>query len=199
MTDRTKGASTARQKVGGWLLVLDGERAGDAVALLEGVGILGRERESCEAWRVQAGLPACALLVLADPVVSRVHALLESGPAGCTIRDLRSANKTVLGKEELVPMKDYPLRDRDRLTIATTHLMFLKHPGESTGDTVREMPTRAMSAAAAKAAVATHAAAVAAAAGNGESTVALLREQLRAAEKLAKELERKVAKLLEKG
>lgn len=192
-----RGSGAYRPRVGGWLVVLTGDRAGEAMSLYEGVGVFGRERESCESWRVQAKLPPCTMLVLADPVISRVHAVFESGPAGCTVRDLRSANKTLLGKEELVPMKDYPLRDRDRITVATTTLMFVRFPGAEggTGDTLRDMPTRALSAAAAKAAAT---GAVGAVAADGP-TVVIMREQLRAADKLAKELEQKVAKLIEKG
>jgi hypothetical protein len=201
MTDVPRGvsASIPRPKVGGWLLVLTGDRAGDALALVEGPGVFGREKESCESWRVQAKLPPCSLLVLSDPVVSRVHALFDVGPAGVTVRDLRSANKTLLGKEELTPMKDYPLRDRDRITIATTHMMYIRNPGSESGDTLRDMPTRAVAKAAAAAAAAGQLAAAGAGDGADGKTVVLLREQLRAAEKLAKTLEQKVSKLLEKG
>src|SRR4051812_38402898 len=102
-------------KPAGWLLFLEGDPLPGPLLVNEGVNVLGRDRESCEAWRNQAALPDCAILVLPDPSVSRVHVLIEAGPGGVTVKDLKSANKTLLGGAELTPMKVYPLIDRARL------------------------------------------------------------------------------------
>lgn len=63
-------------------------------------------------------------LVLPDPVVSRNHARILSGPEGCQIEDLGSANKTLLNGEELPPNEPRPLIEGDEIRIGDYSIVY---------------------------------------------------------------------------
>ncbi len=54
---------------------------------------------------------------LADPYISRRHAILERDVTSCSIIDLGSANGTFFNGQRLKPDQAYPIQDKDVITI----------------------------------------------------------------------------------
>jgi ABC-type multidrug transport system ATPase subunit/pSer/pThr/pTyr-binding forkhead associated (FHA) protein len=63
-------------------------------------------------------------IVVADPLVSRVHAMLQSSPAGLEIRDNNSSNGTFVNG---TPITSALLRDGDIVTVGNTDLAVSGH------------------------------------------------------------------------
>jgi phage tail-like protein len=63
-------------------------------------------------------------IVLAHPLVSRLHAQLTCSEQECQIVDLGSANGTLVGEEVLTPQVPYVLQPGDKLTIGPFELVF---------------------------------------------------------------------------
>ncbi len=86
------------------------ERGRDQVVRLRGASItIGSDSESVD-------------LVLPDPTVSRIHAVLDSVGRNWLVRDLGSRNGTSVGGERLAGQR--LLRDGDELQLGRTRLVF---------------------------------------------------------------------------
>jgi hypothetical protein len=73
--------------------------------------------------RVTVGqLPSNGLVIDWDPLVSRLHALIERYPAGWCLRDMDSRNGTFVNGEPV--RAERPLRHGDQIRIGNTRLVF---------------------------------------------------------------------------
>ncbi len=109
--DRTVLIEPDRKPAIAWLVVANGPYAGHLYPLTGDKQILGREE---------------AEIVLGDPSVSGRHAAIwseenDDGDVGFVIQDLASSNGTWVNDEEVCRQ---PLKDRDRVTLGDTDLIF---------------------------------------------------------------------------
>jgi Nif-specific regulatory protein len=74
-------------------------------------------------------------ITLSDPGVSREHCLLEERATGMFVKDLGSANQTLLNGK---PVTEAQLQFGDRIEIGTTTLLFLPGSGEEPDTSKRE-------------------------------------------------------------
>ena len=87
---------------------------GKATDVLMGVFVIGRAAD-----RVDYAIPDV-------PSIGRVHAKLVANPAGCTITDNNSMNKTSVNGVFLEPNKAYPLSNGDIISLASEQFLFRK-------------------------------------------------------------------------
>lgn len=90
------------------LVVEQGERAGQVLAMAQPALIIGRGKEND--------------IVLLEADVSREHARLQRGPQGWTLVDLGTTNGTFVNGKRLPAQDAYLLRPGDRITIGTSVL-----------------------------------------------------------------------------
>jgi hypothetical protein len=90
------------------LVIEQGERAGQVVALAQPTLLIGRGQDSD--------------LVLLEADVSREHARLQHGSQGWTLVDLGTTNGTFVNGRRLPPEDPYLLRPGDRITIGSSVL-----------------------------------------------------------------------------
>jgi predicted component of type VI protein secretion system len=92
-------------------------------AVLEVWTLSGRRHVELEADRITVGKDAQNDLVVdADPMVSRLHAVLERFPAGWCVTDLGSSNGTFLNGERIWAQQR--LRHGDEVRVGRTRLLF---------------------------------------------------------------------------
>lgn len=97
------------------LVVEQGERAGQVVAMAQPTLLIGRGREND--------------LVLLEADVSREHARLQHGPRGWTLVDLGTTNGTFVNGKRLPPDDPYLLRPGDRITVGSSVLAVQEFSG----------------------------------------------------------------------
>lgn len=188
----------------GWLLFLEQERI--PLALYEGRTVIGRVRKVCEDWGLKNGLGEFRVIDLPnDDSVSSLHLFVETSADALVLKDLKSTNKTFIGSTELIPNRPYPVQDRARVLLARIEMMFVKYPAPKPGgDTVAiSLPARPVAAAPTPSAVSAPVppgqenavAELQRRLAEAEQRAAAFREQLLDADRIARELERKVARL----
>lgn len=96
------------------------------MAFLEVLGELGSENVPLLSDEVTVGKSRANDLVIDDPEVSRMHAVLKSYPAGWCIRDLSSRNGTFVNGNRLTAER--PLRAGDEVRVGTTIIRFSMPP-----------------------------------------------------------------------
>jgi phage tail-like protein len=77
-------------------------------------------------------------IVLAHPLVSRLHAQLICSEQECQITDLGSANGTLVGENVLTAQVPYVLQPGDTITIGPFELVFEQAPLETETETSRD-------------------------------------------------------------
>jgi hypothetical protein len=92
------------------------------MAFLDVWGQSGAERVPLTSERVTVGKSRANDLVVDDPEVSRMHAVLERYPAGWCVRDLSSRNGTFVNGQRLTAER--PLRVGDEIRVGTTIIRF---------------------------------------------------------------------------
>ncbi len=85
---------------------------GSVTDILMGVSLLGRAAD-----RVDYAIPD-------NPSIGRVHAKFVANPAGCTVTDNNSLNKTGINGTELEPNRAYPLEDGDIVCFSDEQFLF---------------------------------------------------------------------------
>jgi DNA-binding CsgD family transcriptional regulator len=99
----------------------------------------GRELVALEAGRLTLGAdPANDLPLLADPTLSRLHAVLERYGAGWCVRDLDSRNGTFVNGQRV--WRERPLRPGDELRVGATRLVYRSDDPAATATAASEPP-----------------------------------------------------------
>jgi DNA-binding SARP family transcriptional activator len=114
------------------------EPEGDAVraeSYLEIDAGHGRRSMPLGAQRMTIGRTSSSSIPLADPAVSRLHAVIERYPGGWSIRDLGSANGTLINGEPLTAERQ--LRPGDEIRVGGVRLVFRSKESQSARPTVR--------------------------------------------------------------
>jgi phage tail-like protein len=78
-------------------------------------------------------------IILAHPLVSRLHAQLICGEQDCVLTDLGSANGTLVGETMLTPQAPYTLQPGDKVTIGPFELVFEQIPTETLAEAAPEV------------------------------------------------------------
>jgi serine/threonine-protein kinase len=87
------------------------------------------------AGRFQVGRSGRADLRLPDPYLSRVHFVLENGPAGWQLTDLGGPNRTFVNDRPVEANRSAPLRAGDRIRAGQTALLVSLSPAGAAGAT----------------------------------------------------------------
>ncbi len=98
------------QRIGAALVVRGGDRSGETFAIARGITQLGRNSE-CQ-------------IPLSDVTVSRLHAQIDSTPAGFFIRDMESLNGTYVNRNRVEAAR---LENHDELQIGKYRFVFVTH------------------------------------------------------------------------
>lgn len=62
--------------------------------------------------------------ILGNSAIGRYHVRIFKQNASCTIMDNQSMNKTYLNKQELIPLREYTMRDGDVIQLANENFIF---------------------------------------------------------------------------